>query len=170
MLCDLPAERSRVAFSDDGRTLACEVGNTVRLWNLAGSSERLTLSGQHVWGVQNVAFSPDGSTLASTGYDGCVKLCDPTTGPLRRPRALSARASGLRFQPRWLVARRGLAERMDAGLGHPAVGAATRLRLPRQVSRVWLAAAAGASPSTCLPPPDPDGSGNWNGRTKDELD
>src|SRR5207249_3042340 len=41
--------------------------------------ERQTLTG-HTAGVLRVAFAPDGKTLASTSFDGTMKLWDVTTG------------------------------------------------------------------------------------------
>jgi WD40 repeat protein/serine/threonine protein kinase len=53
---------------------------SVRMWNLAGSGEKLVLA--HGKGVPCVAFSPDGTLLASAGKDNEVKIWDPATGQL----------------------------------------------------------------------------------------
>jgi WD40 repeat protein len=85
----------RPAFSPDGRTLA-----TVRvlprgeievvLWDVAGDKENLTLveqvdgyllnKGEQVDGDLEVAFSPDGKTLALRTYHGQIALWDVADG------------------------------------------------------------------------------------------
>ena len=38
----------------------------------------------HSAGIYTVAFSPDGQTLASGGFDGQVRLCKVSTGQLAK--------------------------------------------------------------------------------------
>ncbi len=63
-----------VAFSSDGKYLACgSWDNTVKLWSVESQKEVTTLQG-HDNTVYSVAFSPDGKYLASGSADNTVKL------------------------------------------------------------------------------------------------
>ena len=72
-----------------------------------------TLRGHEGW-VSGVAFAGDGSTLASAGEDGLVRIWKLSDKDRRRPQATGAHSAralwpGLRsrLQPRWIVARLG---------------------------------------------------------------
>jgi len=85
-----------MAFSPDGIILAAGSENgKVRLWQLTDGSLTKTLEGhrqwvpskydaQHISSVISLAFSPDGTTLASGGIDGAVKLWRITDGSLTK--------------------------------------------------------------------------------------
>ena len=76
-------ESSLAAFSADGNTFAnaAKASRSVRVWNLAGSGEKLFLAG-HDGGVPCVAFSPDGKELATGSKDRSVKIWDTASGRL----------------------------------------------------------------------------------------
>ncbi len=82
----------RVAFSADGKTLAVATGATetpgkIVLWDRESGKEIGMLSG-HEAGVFALAFSPDGKTLASGGYDHTLRLWDLGS---RKPRGEARR-------------------------------------------------------------------------------
>ena len=79
-----------IAFSPDGNMLATGSGSwnpnrirkkapEVKLWNIQ-TRELLTTLKRHTEVVTSVAFSPDGSTLASSSNDRTVQLWDTQTG------------------------------------------------------------------------------------------
>jgi WD40 repeat protein len=51
----------------------------VRIWDPIAGTQRHTLIG-HTAAVRAVAIAPDGSWLATTGWDGTVRIWDPVTG------------------------------------------------------------------------------------------
>ena len=78
-----------LAFSVDGKTLAQATGDdkVVVLWDVATGKPSATIAG-HTNVSRIVAYSPDGTTLASGSFDGSVRLYDAMnklTGTLKVP-------------------------------------------------------------------------------------
>jgi WD40 repeat protein len=87
------------AFSPDRRHLVLALSprraaSVLKVYDVATGREIQHLKG-HPQAVRNVAFSPDGSLLASLGDDGTVKLWHLGTGVMKR--SWQARPHGLAF-------------------------------------------------------------------------
>lgn len=75
----LPGWVSAIAFSADGRLLACGTGDTddkVTLWNIANPAAPALLSTITGYGrtVRTIVFSPRGHFMATASWDGTVTL------------------------------------------------------------------------------------------------
>jgi WD40 repeat protein len=79
---------SRVAFSPDGKWLAVsktygagggEVDHTIQLWDVVKGFKKFILEG-HTDAANDVAFSADGTLLASVSLDMTIRLWDVETG------------------------------------------------------------------------------------------
>lgn len=62
-----------VTFSPDGGRLAAVIGSAAKLWDARTGRELMTLPGHTNW-VTDVAFSPDGTSLATTSFDGTARM------------------------------------------------------------------------------------------------
>ena len=72
---------STLAITPDGRRIVYAGATEVRIWRLDGQPEKQILKGQSN-GVGDIAFSPDGQLLATTGTDKRVRLWNSLTGKL----------------------------------------------------------------------------------------
>jgi WD40 repeat protein/serine/threonine protein kinase len=68
-----------LCFHPDGRRVALAGFGHVEIWDIATRARVRDLPGDTKW-VYCVAFSPDGTRLATGGFDNTVKLWDPATG------------------------------------------------------------------------------------------
>jgi dipeptidyl aminopeptidase/acylaminoacyl peptidase len=80
-----------VAWSPNGRLVASGDREQVIVWNPATGRQVWRLPAPHA--VSALAFSPDGKTLATVGWDGLIRLGAAATGKLLR----SMRGSGARL-------------------------------------------------------------------------
>ncbi len=93
---------SQVAFSADGNSTAWSDGSVLLLRGGAASPVHVPIglaSRDHL--VMSLAFSPDGHSLASGGFDGTLALWDVNTRKLRWPAARAHRLAvqALAFSP-----------------------------------------------------------------------
>jgi len=72
-----------LALAPDGETVAVGCGSIIRLLDRAGGAERFQLR-SHRNPVVDLAFSPDGASLASTALGGEVRLWDAKVGQEKR--------------------------------------------------------------------------------------
>jgi serine/threonine protein kinase/WD40 repeat protein len=79
---DPPEYGATVDFSADGKYLLAVGAKQVFAWPVTETPEKRSLDG-HAGGVPCVAFSPDGTRLASVSKDLTVRLWDAATGELR---------------------------------------------------------------------------------------
>jgi WD40 repeat protein/tRNA A-37 threonylcarbamoyl transferase component Bud32 len=79
IVADLHLHGSCLAFSPDGKTIASGDGKLVHLWNASDGTLRRTFSG-HRDVLRCVAFSADGTLLASAGHDRALMVWDLVAG------------------------------------------------------------------------------------------
>ncbi|HLN31760.1 MAG TPA: WD40 repeat domain-containing protein [Gemmataceae bacterium] len=100
-LTDVGVNAMAIALAPDGKTLAVStnIPGDFRLWDLTTRSEvRHFQETEDLW--PQLAFSPDGRTLASGGMKGGVRLWDVATGrQLRAVRGHGEQLTSLTFSP-----------------------------------------------------------------------
>ena len=89
----------RIAFSPDGKTLAgggsqriirredgtfSSGGGILHVWNTVKGELKYKISGDDIYSIYSVAFSRDGSLLASGDEFGNIHLVDPNTGKYKK--------------------------------------------------------------------------------------
>ncbi len=67
-----------LAFSPDGKRIACIRGGKLTIWDVAEGRASLTIAGSNE--VFRAAFSPDGKRIVATGLDDTAKVWDAATG------------------------------------------------------------------------------------------
>lgn len=67
------------AFGPDDMLAASDTDGTARVWDL-GSGKELAVFRAHRGPVNQIAFSPDGTRIATGGEDGTTRLWEPRTG------------------------------------------------------------------------------------------
>jgi WD40 repeat protein len=91
---------SALAFSPDGKTLASvrRTGQQIELWNPTTGHLRSKIKG-HTGVIWDLAFSPDGTHLASACSDTMVRIWDPTRDQEARSLAEHDDVRGVAFGP-----------------------------------------------------------------------
>lgn len=83
----MPGRICCVRYSKDGERVVAastfEEKGTVKVLNVSDGKQLAELAGEH-GAVYTVAFSPDGTSIASAGFDGVVRLNDAATGKLMK--------------------------------------------------------------------------------------
>jgi len=101
----LPGKVTSLEFNQDGTRLAAASGITgisgsAFIWGLEAPSEAVRLEGEHRDLVYAVRWSPDGTLLATAGYDSKIVFWDAKTGkPLRTLSGHNGAVFDIAFSP-----------------------------------------------------------------------
>jgi WD40 repeat protein len=68
-----------LAFAPDGKSLACAMGDDVRLFDLSSEAPARVVT-SHLAGVTSVAFAPDGAAVYSASHDHTARRTSLATG------------------------------------------------------------------------------------------
>ncbi|MGW4207704.1 nSTAND1 domain-containing NTPase [Lentzea sp. NPDC004789] len=103
-LTGFDAATRRVRFRPDGKALAVAVDKVVTLWTYGDGEPRpLGVLRGHTGGIESLAFSPDGRSVATGGWDHLAKLWDVADLANPRQRAefadFTAIVWGVSFSP-----------------------------------------------------------------------
>lgn len=75
----LMSAQPQVAFSPNSRYVAVGSGNVVCIWDLQSYKEPSILS-EDEHDIETIAFSPDGSVIASASRDGTIRIWEAPWG------------------------------------------------------------------------------------------
>lgn len=97
---EIPGRLSRIALSDDGKTLATTgLDKIIKLWNLGTGELILTFPTDHEYPIHSLTFSSDGKTLVSGSSDNTIKLWDQEGELLHTLTGHSATVFSLQYSP-----------------------------------------------------------------------
>jgi len=97
---EVPGRLSRIALSDDRKTLATTgLDKIVKLWNLETGELILTFPTDHEYPIHALTFSPDGETLVSGSSDNTIKLWNREGELLHTLTGHSATVFSLQYSP-----------------------------------------------------------------------
>ena len=88
----------KVKYSPDGKILASVNHNEIYLWNTYTGNINAKIR-EHIYGITDIVFSPDGQTLVSSSKDATLRLWDTQTGNLKGVISEKRGVKALGFSP-----------------------------------------------------------------------